>query len=709
MNKFIFSFVLLVITRTIGFSQSVGIGTSAPDASAVLELKGTTKGFLPPRMLASEKMLIPSPKEGLIIYQTDATKGLYIFNGNTWEALAGTSSGFSWALNGNSGTNSSSFVGTRDNQPLRFRVNNIASGGLDPVTGNAALGMHALANNTSGFQNNAIGFNSLNQNISGENNNAFGTAALYENTNGDENVAMGTSALLSNKTGNGNVAAGVYSSRNNLSGYSNVAIGNNAQYSNVNGTNIVAIGDSALYHNTMSHNLAVGSKALYENTTGVSNTAIGSQSLYNNLTGNQNTAVGRIALYANTTGIQNTALGNQAARYNQTGNANTAVGFQSLLFNVANNNNTAVGNGTLANTISDNNTAIGHSALNDNTIGFSNTAVGTDALATNTTGNYNTAIGYRANTWGTGFTNATAIGANAQAGCSDCIVLGAVNGYNGATTSSKVGIGITNPQKTLHVNPNGAGGILIGNDMTTGGYTGMHMGISQASGGYSFIQSVRAAWPSTTYGDLVFNLSGGNVGVRKAAPLTPLHIKQSTDYDGMGGLRLERNENGNYWDISNTYADVLIFSYKSVDKVRFSNIDGAIWTSSDLRLKKDIQNFEAALPRLMKLEAKSYHYKDNEESAPLSYGFIAQEVEKIFPGAVSSDGSNGMKSIAYQRLNIMAIKAIQEQQVMIELLKQQLTDNAAENKVQLAKQQYEMEGLKAQVKTILEALEKSKK
>ena len=57
----------------------------------------------------------------------------------------------------------------------------------------------------------------------------------------------------------------------------------------------------------------------------------------------------------------------------------------------------------------------------------------------------------------------------------------------------------------------------------------------------------------------------------------------------------------------------------------------------------------------------------------------------------------------------MAIKAIQEQQVMIELLKQQLTDNAAENKVQLAKQQYETEGLKAQVKTILEALEKSKK
>ena len=83
MNKFIFSFVLLVITRTIGFSQSVGIGTSAPDASALLELKTSTKGFLPPRMLASEKMMIPSPKPGLIIYQTDGVKGLYVYDGTS--------------------------------------------------------------------------------------------------------------------------------------------------------------------------------------------------------------------------------------------------------------------------------------------------------------------------------------------------------------------------------------------------------------------------------------------------------------------------------------------------------------------------------------------------------------------------------------------------------------------------------------------------
>ncbi len=684
MKKAFIITVLLIITRTIGLAQSVGIGTTTPDASSLLEIKSTNKGFLPPRMTASERGLIPSPKIGLLVYQTDGVKGLYVYNGSAWETVAGATTGTGWALTGNSATNPAiNFIGTIDNQPLRFRVNNINAGEINPLKANTTFGMYSVPVSSTGSQNTAVGFNTLNKNTSGADNTAMGIGALFNNTIGRENTALGMITLVQNVNGNNNLAVGAEALYRNVSGSANIALGSRASFSNIDGTNIVAIGDSALFNNTGSYNMAIGTKALFANSSGVSNTALGSQSLSNNSTGSQNTAVGRIALFANTTGIQNTAIGNQASRYNQTGSANTALGFQSLFSNVANSNNTAVGNGSLAVSTADDNTAVGHSTLNDNTTGISNTAVGKDALATNTTGSYNTAIGYRANTWGANFTNATAIGANAQAGCSDCVVLGAVNGYNGATASSRVGIGMTNPQKTLHVNPNGSGGILIGNNMTTGGYTGMHMGISQASGGYSYIQSVKAAWPTNTYGDLVFNLSGGNIGIRKAAPATPLHIKQSNDYDPWGGLRLERNENGNYWDITNSYADVLIFSWKNVDKVRFSNIDGDIWQSSDLRLKKDIQNFETALPRLMKLEAKTYHYKDNEHGAPLSYGFIAQEVEKIFPGAVSSNGKDGMKAIAYQKLNILAIKSIQEQQVIIEAQQKQIDEVKQQNLLML--------------------------
>jgi len=700
----------MVITRSVSFSQSVGIGTTTPDASSVLELKATNKGFLPPRMTAAEKALIASPKAGLIIYQTDGVTGLYVYNGSAWEAVAGGTTGSGWALNGNSGTNpSSSFIGTIDNQPLKFRINNMPAGELNPINFNIGFGKTTLESNTTGTQNTAIGGNSLNHNTTGQDNVGVGIGSLFSNTSGDGNVGIGLAALVFNKTGNNNVGVGAHVLYNNQQGYSNVAVGISSSFSNIVGNNIVAIGDSALYNNTASFNMAIGSKALFANTTGVSNTALGSQSLYNNLTGNQNTAVGRIALYANTTGIQNTALGNQAARYNQTGNANTAIGFQSLLFNVANSNNTAVGNGSLANTISDNNTAVGHSALNDNTIGVSNTAVGFEALASNVNGNYNTAIGYKAAIYGSNYVNATAVGANAQSGCSNCVVLGSTNGYNGATADTKVGIGLINPQKTLHVNPNGAGGIAVGNNLTTGGYTILNMGISQESGGYGFIQGIKSS--GTAYGDLVLNQSGGNVGIRTSSPFAPLHIKQASDpaIFNTGGIRIETAGNSYRWDMGIDNTLDFNFSFNGVPKLFFEETDGEITIVSDIRAKKDIQSIKAALPSIMKLQAKSYHYKDNAPGSRLSYGFIAQDVEKIFPDFVTTKGEGQLKAVGYQKLNVMAIKAIQEQQVMIELLEQQLIDNAAENKRQNAKQQSEIESLQAQMKTMLETMAEFKK
>lgn len=724
-KAFIITF-LLIITRATGFTQSVGIGTKTPDASAVLELKATNKGFLPPRMTASEKGLLPAPKAGLLIYQTDGTKGLYVYNGTAWEAVAGSgpaAPGGGWSLTGNAGTNpSTSFIGTTDNKPLKFRVSNTPAGIISTDEENIGLGLNTLVNNTAGGMNNAIGSQALLNNTTGYHNNALGRKALFANTTGGGNIAIGTSTLSNNINGEGNTAVGYSAAYSNVSGFSNVAIGTKSLFKNTEGRYLTAIGDSALYNNTGIENVAVGSKAMYANTTGIFNTGIGNLSLYNNTLGSQNTALGRGSLYFNQTGNQNTALGFQASYNNIYANRNTAVGYNSLLFNEAGSDNTGVGYNTLLKSLKGGNTAIGSSALAEstegsrltavgytalekNTTGESNTAVGAlslranvngsvnstfgdfsltnningsyntalgaAALNTNVSGNYNTGVGYKAEVYGSNYSNATSVGAFAQAGCSNCVVLGSVAGYNGAAVTAKVGIGTMNPQQALHVSPNGAGGILIGEALNTGGYTAINMGISQASGGYSYIQSVKAA--GTTYGDLVLNPSGGNVAIGKPTASTPLHIKQTTDnFPYNGSFRLERHDNGNFWDISVSYADVLHLVYKGVEKVRFSNIDGDIWQSSDLRLKKDVQNFENALPRLMKLEAKSYHYKDNEDGAPLSYGFIAQDVEKIFPGAVSNMGKDGMKAIAYQKLNILAIKSIQEQQVIIEAQQKQI-------------------------------------
>ena len=54
------------------FAQdNVGIGTNAPDASALLELLSTNKGVLVPRMTTVQRLAIVTPANGLLVYDTN--------------------------------------------------------------------------------------------------------------------------------------------------------------------------------------------------------------------------------------------------------------------------------------------------------------------------------------------------------------------------------------------------------------------------------------------------------------------------------------------------------------------------------------------------------------------------------------------------------------------------------------------------------------
>ena len=325
-----------------------------------------------------------------------------------------------WGLTGNAGTDTSHFIGTTDNKPLRFKVNNKNAGfitdgspystafgigalkNLDTNIGlfNTAFGSFALYSNTTGRYNTASGDNALSFNTTGSNNTANGSRALQSNTTGDNNTANGSSALQSNTTGNNNTANGNKALYSNTTGYSNTANGDSTLFMNTTGYSNTANGASALYSNTTgSRNTANGASTLYSNTTGIGNTANGASALYSNTTGIGNTANGASALYSNTTGSSNTANGTSALAYNTTGSSNTANGNDALRSNTTGYNNTANGNMALySNTTGYSNTANGNDALRYNTTGNYNTANGFDALSSNTTGNYNTATGVGAAT-----------------------------------------------------------------------------------------------------------------------------------------------------------------------------------------------------------------------------------------------------------------------------------------------------------------------
>ena len=66
----------------------VGIGTTAPDASAALDIVSSTKGALLPRLTTAQRTAIASPATGLIVFQTDGTPGYYYYVGGAWQQIA---------------------------------------------------------------------------------------------------------------------------------------------------------------------------------------------------------------------------------------------------------------------------------------------------------------------------------------------------------------------------------------------------------------------------------------------------------------------------------------------------------------------------------------------------------------------------------------------------------------------------------------------
>jgi hypothetical protein len=182
-----------------------------------------------------------------------------------------------------------------------------------------------------------------------------------------------------------------------------------------------------------------------------------------------------------------------AGNQTMTGSDNVATGQASFVSNTTGNYNSADGIGSLKlNTTGSSNSAVGVFALNANTVGNSNTAVGANTLQANTTGSNNTALGANSgpDSAHPALTNATAIGANAQVTASNALVLGSINGVNGATADTQVGIGTTAPTAKLDVRgtANFAGLITFASGQTfpgTGTITAVNPGTGLSGGGTS--------------------------------------------------------------------------------------------------------------------------------------------------------------------------------------------------------------------------------
>jgi hypothetical protein len=71
---------------TLDAGGNLGIGTSSPSASAILDAQSTTKGVRFPNMTTTQKNAISSPVAGLVIFDTTLSK-LCVYTGAAWQTI----------------------------------------------------------------------------------------------------------------------------------------------------------------------------------------------------------------------------------------------------------------------------------------------------------------------------------------------------------------------------------------------------------------------------------------------------------------------------------------------------------------------------------------------------------------------------------------------------------------------------------------------
>ncbi|MEP6711890.1 MAG: tail fiber domain-containing protein, partial [Ferruginibacter sp.] len=222
------------------------------------------------------------------------------------------------------------------------------------------------------------------------------------------------------------------------------------------------------------------------------------------------------------------------------------------------------------------------------------------------------------------------------------------------------------------------------------------MAVSQTNGSLYFTSWPFAAIPnaSLTGGTTKFFISRfGKIGIGADAPTSDIEITQRimTFGDEFIDAGITYNGTANYgsnttkssWNThvgqgrTGSFADLTDYSFWNSENggnwynVASINTFGEYYQASDRELKKDISYLSnSCLSKIMLLKPATYHFKRSGNDGPLSFGFIAQEVETIFPEMILNGKTN--KLLSYSSFIPILTKGMQEQQQQIEDLKKEI-------------------------------------
>jgi len=337
-----------------------------------------------------------------------------------------------------------------------------------------------------------------------------------------------------------------------------------------------------------------------------------------------------------TGGSYNTHIGRLAGKVS-TGSSNTFLGTYSGYKNTVGGNNVFVGRSSGYNSTSGyRDTFVGWASGYSNTTGDENTFLGHSSGYRNTTGSHNTFVGYWSGYYNTTGNNNAFFGTNSG----DNNTSGFFNTFIG----NHSGDGNTTGFGNTYV------GYYTGHNNETGKYNvfiGQYAGYNATGSNKLYIDNQSDSKP-LIYGDFLKN-----------------SISIGTRYNGT--------------------------TYKLFipGKVRAKAYDVA----SDKRLKDDIQHLENAMTKLQKVEGVSYLLKDDEKveqnitdntntrsrpaQRPVYYGFVAQDIQKVFPELVTED--EGLLAVNYMGMIPVLVEALKEITLERDSLKQNLSEVTQKN------------------------------
>jgi trimeric autotransporter adhesin len=329
-------------------------------------------------------------------------------------------------------------------------------------TGNSFMGAYAGHENTTGSNNSFLGFGSGYYNSIGNFNSYVGTYAGNQSTTSSSNSYFGYYAGAFNTTGERNTIMGAFAASNNSTGNRNVVVGDSTAYFATGSSNVyigseAGRGVSIAKPNSAAYNVFVGTQSGFNNTTGKENTFLGRNTGYNNTTGSYNVFAGVQAGQSATTADNNSFIGYQSGFKTTTGYDNAFLGTKSGYQNTTGYYNFYLGKQAgFNNTTGANNAYLGNGAGYLNVNGSANVCIGTYA-GYNNLGSSNIFIGFNSfSPVGATLTNSIAIGSKSYVTASNSLVLGSINGVNGAVASTNVGIGTSAPAYRLQLGENSA-------------------------------------------------------------------------------------------------------------------------------------------------------------------------------------------------------------------------------------------------------------